>query len=46
MPDPKSPTEGKGDQPDEADVEILEPPGSDRKREKSREIELCEVKRL
>ena len=27
MPDPKSPTEGKGDQPDEADVEILEPPG-------------------
>ena len=24
MPDPKSPTEGKGDKPDEADVEILD----------------------
>ena len=46
MPDPKSPTEGKGDKPDEADVEILELPGSDRKREKSPEIERGDVKRL
>ena len=30
MPDPKSPLAGKGDKPDEADVEILELPGSDR----------------
>ena len=46
MPDPKSPTEGKGDKPDEADAEILELPGSDRKREKSPEIERGDVKRL
>ena len=46
MPNPKSPTEGKGDKPDEADVEILELPGSDRKREKSPEIERGDVKRL
>ena len=46
MPNPKSPTEGKGDKPDEADVEILELPGSDRKREKSPESERGEVKRL
>ena len=46
MPDPKSPPAGKGDKPDEADVEILELPGSDRKREKSPEIERGDVKRL
>ena len=46
MPDPKSPTEEKGDKPDEADVEILELPGKDRKREKSPEIERGDVKRL
>ena len=46
MPDPKFPTEGKGDKPDEADVEILELPGKDRKREKSPEIERGDVKRL
>ena len=46
MPNPKSPTEGKSDKPDEADVEILDPPGSDRKREKSPESERGDVKRL
>ena len=46
MPNPKSPPAGKGDKPDEADVEILELPGSDRKREKSPEIERGDVKRL
>ena len=46
MPNPTSPPAGKGDKPDEADVEILELPGSDRKREKSPEIERDAVKRL
>ena len=46
MPNPTSPPAGKGDKPDEADVEILELPGSDRKREKSPEIERDDVKRL
>ena len=46
MPNPKSPPAGKGDKPDEADVEILELPGGDRKREKSPEIERGDVKRL